>query len=405
MSSQCSGNQAGNYTGKAPAVWPKKITQIPKEVFGDKDLFEKELENIFYGDCWHVVGHAAEVPNVGDFKTFDLGRVPLLIARGKDNQIRVFYNTCTHRGNQVEVSASGNRKEFECPYHRWLFSLEGALTACPGSKEFAPDFKQEDFGLIEVKSAQFLGLILVTMGKNTPPLAEWLGEEVTSTLSALLCGDGRLKLLGYQKVSYNVDWKGYNDNDGYHAPMLHAGFRMLNWQGGKGFQKMSANGNLVFEAELKPAQDNGFLNDPSLIAFKGSDPARGSMIVQLYPTTVMVKHLDMINLRFAIARSEEETEVHYAYFSHEDDSEELLQHRIRQSSNLLGPCGMISMEDAAIFRRIYIGNKTPGVAEFQKGVTSFTELPKDLKQNDETGNLGRWEQYRKLMGFKREGWK
>lgn len=90
MSSQCSGNQAGNYTGKAPVVWPAKINQIPKEVFGDKNLFEKELENIFYGDCWHVVGHVAEVPNVGDFKTFDLGRVPLLISRGKDDQVRVF---------------------------------------------------------------------------------------------------------------------------------------------------------------------------------------------------------------------------------------------------------------------------------------------------------------------------
>jgi hypothetical protein len=27
----------------------------------------------------------------------------------------------------------------------------------------------------------------------------------------------------------------------------------------------------------------------------------------------------------------------------------------------------------------------------------------DVKQNDETGNLPRWEHYRKVMGFKREG--
>ena len=408
MTSQYIGNPAigdptGNYTGKAPAVWPAKVNQIPKEVFSDKSLFEEELKNIFYGDCWHVVGHSAEIPNVGDFKTFDLGRVPLLISRGKDNQVRVFYNTCTHRGNQLEVATSGNRKEFECPYHRWLFSLDGKLAACPGSKEFAPDFKQENFGLMEVKSAQFMGIIFVTMGKNTPPLNEWLGDIVPPTLSTLLGGDGRLKLLGYQKVRYDSNWKGYNDNDGYHAPMLHTAFRLLNWQGGTtGFQRMTKNGHVVFEAELKAIQNNGFVNDPSLVEFKGSDPAKGSRIVQFFPATVMVKHLDIINLRFAMARSHDTTEVHYAYFAHEDDDAAMVQHRIRQSSNLLGPCGMISMEDAAIFQRIHIGNQTPGFAEFQKGVTSLTEVPMDVKQNDETGNLPRWEHYRKVMGFKRE---
>ncbi|WP_202636237.1 aromatic ring-hydroxylating oxygenase subunit alpha [Rugosibacter aromaticivorans] len=403
MSTHSTHVYTGTYTGDAPRVWPAKVNQIPKEVFGDEALFEEELKKIFYGDTWHAVGHAAEIPNVGDFKTFDLGRVPLLIARGKDNQVRVFFNSCTHRGNQLETSVSGNRKEFECPYHRWLFSLDGTLAACPGSKEFAPDFKQEHFGLVEVKTDQYLGLILVTMGKNTPPLKEWLGESALPTLNALLGGDGRLKLLGYQKVRYASNWKGYNDNDGYHAPLLHTGFRLLNWQGGKGFQRMTPNGHVLFEAELKPATGNGFLKDPSLIEFKGSNPERGSVITQLFPMTVMTKHMDVINLRFAIARSHEVTEVHYAYFAHEDDSEELVQHRIRQSSNLLGACGMVSMEDAAIFQRIHIGNQTPGFAEFQKGVTSLTEIPTDVKQNDETGNLPRWEHYRKVMGFKREG--
>ena len=391
------------YTGEAPKVWPAKVNQIPKEIFGDAALFEEELKKIFYGDCWHAVGHVAEVPNIGDFKTFDLGRVPLLIARGKDNRVRVFFNSCTHRGNQVETAVSGNRKEFECPYHRWLFSLEGALTGCPGSKEFAPDFKQENFGLVEVKSDQHCGLILVTMGKNTPPLKEWLGEPALSHLAALIGADGRLKLLGYQKVRYASNWKGYNDNDGYHGGLLHTAFRMLNFQGGKGTQQMTPNGHMLIEAELTPTTGNGFLKDPSLIAFKGSNPERGSVLAQLFPITVMTKHMDVINLRFAIARSHEETEVHYAYFGHEDDSEELRQHRIRQSSNLLGPCGMVSMEDAAIFQRIHIGNHTPGVAEFQKGVTSLTEIPTDAKQSDETGCLPRWEHYRKVMGFKREG--
>lgn len=397
-------NQAGGYTGESPKVWPSKSNQMPKEIFGDAALFEEELKKIFYGDCWHVIGHAAEIPDIGDFKTFDLGRVPLLISRGKDNAIRVFYNSCTHRGTQVETSSSGNRKEFECPYHRWVFSLDGELIGCPGSKEFAPDFKQENFGLVEVKSDQFLGLIFVTMGANTPPLDAWLGETVKPTLSKVLCGDGRLKLLGYQKVCYDTNWKGYADNDAYHAGLLHTAFRKLGFQGGKGFLKVDDCGNWVMNLELKPLQNADFLKDTSLLEFKAPDAKPESNGAQLFPMTAMVIHMDVINLRFAVARSPDKTEVHYAYFSHEDDDAALVQHRIRQSSNLLGPCGMVSMEDAAVFQRVHIGNRTPGFAEFQKGVTSFGKLPTEgWQQNDESSNLPRWDQYRKVMGIQREG--
>ncbi|HAI96526.1 MAG TPA: (2Fe-2S)-binding protein, partial [Methylococcaceae bacterium] len=51
--------------------------------------------------------------------------------------------------------------------------------------------------------------------------------------------------------------------------------------------------------------------------------------------------------------------------------------------------------------RIDKGNKTPGNAIFQKGVKSEFQLDLQVGQNDESGNLPRWEHYRKLMGFKR----
>ena len=392
-------------TGRAagePLVWSRRISQVPKEVFVSPTLFEQELKTIYYGDCWHPVAHGAELPEVGDFKTFELGRMPLLIARGKDRKVRVFLNSCTHRGTQVETAACGNRSEFECPYHRWLFGLDGELVGCPGFKEFAPDFAKENYGLKEVRAAEYLGLVFVTLGATTPPLDDWLGA-MREPLAVVLGGDGRLRLLGYQKVRYAVNWKAYNDNDGYHAPLLHTGFRLLNWQGGQGAQYMTANGHVAIAAQLKPIQHSGFLHDPSLIEFKGQDPAKGSSVVELFPVSVLVKHLDVLNLRFAIARSHDVTEVHYAYFAHADDDEAMVRHRLRQSSNLLGPCGMVTMEDAAIFQRIHIGSFTPGYAEFQKGVTGKNEPSFDVKQNDETGQLPKWEYYRKLMGFRREG--
>jgi phenylpropionate dioxygenase-like ring-hydroxylating dioxygenase large terminal subunit len=383
-------------------VWTKRESQIPKEVFVSAPLFEEELKKIFYGDIWHPVGHGAEIPNVGDFKTFYLGRVPLLITRGKDEKVRVFYNSCAHRGAQLETTTRGNRAEFECPYHRWAFDGEGKLIGCPGRREFSPEFDPENYGLKSLRTSEYLGLICVTMGDATPPLEDWMGATARAALANAWNGDGRLRLLGYQKVRYASNWKAYNDNDGYHAPLLHSAFRLLNWQGGQGMQEATPNGHLCIVAELKPAGNNGFLRDSSLVEFKGSDPKNGSCVVQLFPFTVMVKHLDVINLRFAIARSHEETEVHYAYFAHADDDEAMVRHRLRQSSNLLGPSGVVSMEDAALFERMHIGTYTPGYAEFQKGVAAGGRMPDKLKQNDESGQMVKWEYYRRLMGFSRE---
>ena len=381
--------------------WPKNVNEVPKEVFVREELFEVEKERIFQGPEWHPVAHEGELPERGDFKTFSLANVPLLIVHGQDGEYRVFYNACSHRGNQLETEAFGNKTEFECPYHRWLFNPEGELSGCPNSKEFSPGFKREDYPLAEPRTETFCGLIFITMHEDTPPLDEWLGD-VKPTLIKALGGDGQLRLLGYQKVSYKSNWKGYNDNDGYHAPLLHTAFTLLNWQGGAGRQYMDMErGHLGFEAELKPVPKSDMIQDHSLVEFIGDEANMGSRLVQLFPTMVITRHLNVYNIRFAIVRGPVDTEIHYAYFCHKDDDEEMVKHRIRQSSNLLGPCGMISMEDAAIFHRIHIGNNTPGNAIFQKGVKSFDTLDSEIGQNDETGNLARWEYYRKVMGFER----
>ena len=115
--------------------WPQDYNKVPKEAFTRHDIYKAELEQIFYGPEWHPIAHAAEIPNKGDFKTTRLATVPLIVSHGQDGNIRVFFNSCSHRGNQVETALRGNKKEFECPYHRWLFNTEGDLIGCPNAKE------------------------------------------------------------------------------------------------------------------------------------------------------------------------------------------------------------------------------------------------------------------------------
>ncbi|GGC44321.1 aromatic oxygenase [Novosphingobium marinum] len=382
-------------------VWPAKFNEIPKEIFVRSDLYEAEINRIFRGPEWHPVAHESEVPNPGDFKTCNLADVPLLVMRGDDNQVRVFYNACSHRSNQIEVKPAGNRREFECPYHRWLFNSKGELVGCPNQREFTPDFNKKDFPLAQPRQEAVGGLIFVTLSAETEPLDDFL-QEARESLMGIMGGDGRLKLIGYQRVRYLTNWKAYGDNDGYHPPLLHQAFSMLNWQGGEGRQyATSSRGHYCIDTELTTPPPTKKIRDASVIQFRDEGRPKRSSVLALFPMLVASNYLNVISIRFATPVAIDEVEVNYTYFAHEDDDEEMVLHRIRQCSNAIGPSGLISMEDASVFHRVQIGNRTPGNAVFQKGVRDPMRLGFEFLQNDESANLPHWEYYRSAMGFRR----
>jgi phenylpropionate dioxygenase-like ring-hydroxylating dioxygenase large terminal subunit len=380
--------------------WPTEFNVLPKDVFQRDDVYLAELEKIFYGPEWHPLAHVSEIPDKGDFKTLQIGNAPVLIVHGDDDKVRVFFNSCPHRGTQLQTCARGQTKEIECPYHRWLFNLRGDLVGAPGMGEFSAAFRKEDYGLRELRSGEFCGLILATCSDKAPPLEVFL-NGATDYLKKAFKDDGRLKLIGYQKTIYGTNWKEYGDNEGYHPPLLHRAFRLLRWQGGKGTNGVTENGHKVLEAEVQQPQP-GFLDDQSLVEFRDTSTPPRSIVVSLWPMTTIVKHMDVINIRYAFPLSPHETEVHYAYFAHQDDSAELYAHRVRQASNLLGPSGFISLEDGAVFSRVHEGSRTLGTVAYQKGYQGKPlEAPCFVAQNDEASNLIRWERYRTTMGFDR----
>ena len=394
--------------GDAPTAvrWPKALNQVPKEIFIREDIYREELQKIFYGPQWHGVAHEAEIPKNGDFKTFQLGELPLLINRDANGQVNVFHNACTHRGTQLEMSDRGNRLQFQCPYHRWTYDSTGRLTFCPMKGEgYSPGFSYDKYPLPRLRIANFKGLIFVTLDERTPPIETYLGE-VGGVLAGIMGGDGRLKLIGYHKTRLECNWKTYADVDSYHAPLLHKAFAMFNWTSGReGVQHIVKPwGHIGSTSILTLPADGGrsMLEDTTLLQFRGEDPKNGSRVVKMFPMFGAVKHLDVINLRFTNPIGVDATELHYAYFAHQDDDEEMVRHRIRQASNLIGPSGCISLEDAAVYHRQHIGSRTLGNIGFQKGVQNTQDFDYSFSQKDEASNLIKWEYYRSIMGYDRE---
>ena len=377
------------------ARWPEAANAIPRDIFHRDDIYEEELARIFHGPVWHPVVHDAEIPEPHDYKTITLGERPLLLTRGEDGQVRCFINACTHRGVMLVPGYRGSAPNHECPYHRWTFDSAGKLVVCPGEDDFIAGFSKNDFGLMAVRLESCWGLHFATLDDSAVPLASFL-EGMEEIIRRILGGDGRLQLLGYQKVMFDCNWKAYFDQDGWHAPMLHAAFRMLNWTGGKGELLGTRYGHRNAHYEIVPNQGNGVLKDPSVIAYR-HHPEDGGQLAILFPATNMNKQMDTMTVRYVIPLGPDRTEVHYAYFAHADDDPETFRHRVRQSSNMLGPSGFITLEDGAVFNRIQKSTRTPGNNFMIKGMRLDADPYLDSQQNDELQSVVFWNAYREVM--------
>jgi nitrite reductase/ring-hydroxylating ferredoxin subunit len=108
--------------------WPDAgETRIPYWVYTDKDIYQSELERIWYGEHWLYAGLEAEIPTVGSYRTTTLGERSVIVMRNAPNEISVLENRCRHRGVTICQARSGKLDNITCPYHQWSYDLDGHL--------------------------------------------------------------------------------------------------------------------------------------------------------------------------------------------------------------------------------------------------------------------------------------
>ena len=73
-------------------------------------------------------GVAFGVPNAGDAVPFEFCGLPLVMVRGADGEVRVFQNVCRHRATIVVQEPLQGQSTLKCPYHGWVYGLDGALS-------------------------------------------------------------------------------------------------------------------------------------------------------------------------------------------------------------------------------------------------------------------------------------
>ena len=239
-----------------PKDFPK-LPEIPGKRYTDQNLFDLEMEKIFF-KSWLMVFREDEIPNPGDYKVWDKLDRDILIVRQKDHSIKAFYNTCMHRGAPVVRDKKGSTNLLRCQYHSWTYDLGGDLVKVPDMRDFK-DFDISCKKLKKVFCDTWDGWVYISLSDSDPGS---LIDFLNPVAQELKCFKSSELITVYKKtVTVKANWKTCLDAfmEVYHAPTIHKDTVNILLDGNAMAAGLLKNGHSRMVTPKKMNLDGGFL--------------------------------------------------------------------------------------------------------------------------------------------------
>lgn len=231
---------------KVAAQLEKRGDAMDQYFYRSHMVYEKELDEILY-KSWLYAGHVSQVPDPGDYFQYELGEDAIIVTRDKDGAVHALMNICRHRGARVCEEQSGNRKTFVCPYHGWVYDMDGSLKAAR-AMEALEGFDQTQYGLKKARVCVFEGMIFVNCDPNAPDFE----APMQSIAPALIPYDLPNAKVAHRQV-YKVDanWKLALENylECYHCATAHRAYAKMHTLQELGEKAEQINAEMLARAE------------------------------------------------------------------------------------------------------------------------------------------------------------
>ena len=405
----------------AARTWPDGgPSRVPNWIYTDPAIFRREMERIFTANDWLYVCLESELPNPGDFKRAQLGNREVIAVHGADGIINVLVNRCAHRSMQVCTVSRGSTKEFVCPYHQWTYDLSGNLLGLPfrrgyrGQGGMPDDFRPEAHGLQRLAVTTRHGVVFASFGAPNESLETYLGDRMLAYFDRVF--DGRpLVVLGYMRQRIPSNWKLMFENikDPYHASLLHVflvtfGLFRLDQQSAVEMDDMGRHGVLVSRRGAQESNDatnqmrsfrhNFTLRDKRLLDPVREFPGDATVVMQtVWPNLIVQQQSNTLAMRQIVPRDAHSFDLAWTFFGYADDTPEMRQRRLRQA-NLMGPAGLVSLDDseAMLLSQAGIDQDDDATCVVEMGGRDVVNEPHMVT---ETAIRGFYQHYRTVMGL------
>jgi phenylpropionate dioxygenase-like ring-hydroxylating dioxygenase large terminal subunit len=157
--------------------------RAPKERYYDQAFYDLEATHL-WPRVWQMACRLEEIPEPGDYVTYDILDQSVIVLRADDGGVRAFQNTCRHRGVRLVDDRGTCEKQFTCPFHGWCYGPDGVNTRIPMRKSFDQhNLEAGDVDLTPVRCDTWGACAWINLDDDAPPLRESL-EPAASILDA-----------------------------------------------------------------------------------------------------------------------------------------------------------------------------------------------------------------------------
>jgi Rieske 2Fe-2S family protein len=195
---------------------------LDQEFYQSEAIYRRDLERVFMHH-WLCAGHIGSAPNPGDYFVVEIDRESIIIVRGQDGELRALANVCCHRGSRVCRDLAGSTKTFVCPYHGWVYGLDGALR---GARHMPADFDLAGRGLHQIQLRVAAGLIFISFA-DAPLDFDRVAAHLEATHGPH--GWATAKVAHRQMWNVSANWKLSVENyvECYHCAPAHPEYSEL----------------------------------------------------------------------------------------------------------------------------------------------------------------------------------
>lgn len=185
-----------------PLTYPVDAFISPEYARAERDLLWPKV--------WQMAGRVEEIPDVGNFITYEICEDSIIVVRTAPDTIKAFHNVCPHRGRRLIDTpegcnhAHGTKKAFVCGFHGWSYDLEGKNIYVHEPQDWKGCLNAEMTSLAPVKVEAWGGWLFINMDPDCESLREFL-EPAASILDPFEFEKMRFKWR--QWVIFDCNWK------------------------------------------------------------------------------------------------------------------------------------------------------------------------------------------------------
>jgi Rieske 2Fe-2S family protein len=189
---------------------------LPGPAYTSEEVFAWEMGR-FFEESWVCVGRSADLAKPGDQTTVTIGMQGILLTRDDGGTLHAFFNVCRHRGHELlQTGESTSGRTIQCPYHAWVYELDGTLKGAPGM----PELDCGANALTSVRATEWHGFVFLNTSGEAPDFARHVGN-----LDGLVAGHEPARLVQGAAIDYDVraNWKLVQENyqECYHCSNIH----------------------------------------------------------------------------------------------------------------------------------------------------------------------------------------